>query len=131
MEQSFIERIAFIVENVSFSNTLAGKVLTDKEGLIVRDADRLESSGAIGIARTFAYGGKIGRILYDPEQKPKFNDSIHYVSKDGTSINHFYEKLLLLKDQMYTKTAKEIAQKRHKFLEAYLKEFLDEWEGKA
>ncbi len=107
-----IEKICEIISNISFSK---GKVPESVEGKIVQDADRLDAIGAIGIARCFAYGGKNDRVIYDPEN-----------IKD-TSIWHFYEKLLKLKDLMHTQTAKEIAEKRHNFMKLFLEEFFKEW----
>lgn len=97
----------------------------------MQDADRLDAMGAIGIARTFAYGGNKGRKIYDPKVKPLVNMSKeeYQQNQNSTSVNHFYEKLLLLKDMMNTDTAKRIAEHRHSIMEAYLKEFTAEWEG--
>ena len=102
------------------------------EGEIMQDSDRLDAMGAIGIARAFTYGGSKGRGMYDPEVKSQLHESFEqYKNNNGTTINHFYEKLLLLKDLMNTKTGKEIAQGRHVVMENFLKEFFDEWDGKA
>ncbi|MCF0110459.1 MAG: HD domain-containing protein [Erysipelotrichaceae bacterium] len=103
---------------------------TTKEGCIVQDADRLDAIGAIGIARTFAYGGSHNRVLYEPDEQPLTGmDEQTYRNHIGCTLNHFYEKLLLLKDLMNTDTAKQIASHRHQYMEQYLREFLDEWEG--
>ena len=128
IDEKTIKEVCHIVNNVSFKGAGVKNGIKTKEGKIVQDADRLDVIGAVGIARTFAYGGYKGREIYNPGIKPKLHKSFK-AYKDGktTSINHFYEKLLLLKDRLNTKTAKKIAQSRHKFLEDYLKQFFKEW----
>lgn len=112
-----IAAIVRIIDQISFSrNTLPPDTL---EGKCVQDADRLDAMGAIGIARTFAFGGSHGRPIHDPAGEDK-----------TTSIRHFYDKLLLLKDKMNTATGRRMAQQRHEFLEVYLREFLEEWDGR-
>jgi len=117
---------------MSFSKSLNGqKEEASKEFYIVQDADRLDAIGAIGIARTFAYGGSKERPLYDPTKKAqKINTTKNYKKLNSSSFHHFEEKLLLLKNLMNTKTAKEIAKNRDDFMKKYIKQFLDEWYGK-
>jgi uncharacterized protein len=116
---------------MSFSKNVGSKRKLTIEGKIVQDADRLEALGAIGIARAFAYGGKKNRQIYNPAIKPKkFKCTDEYRGSEGTTINHFYEKLLKIKSQLNTKTAKKIALKREQFMKTFLKQFYDEWNGK-
>lgn len=130
--QETIRRVCHIIENVSFKGAGVRDRMKTKEGKIVQDADRLDVIGAIGISRAFAYGGYKKREIYNPSIKPQFHKTFKaYKAKKGTTINHFYEKILLLKDRLHTKTAKEIAQKRHKFVVAYLEQFFQEWKGEA
>lgn len=123
--------VAQIILTVSFKGAGVKNEIDSLEGKVVQDADRLDALGAIGIARTFAYGGHFNRVMYDPDEKPVQHETFEqYKSSKGTTINHFYEKLLLLKDRLNTKAAKEFAESRHKFVEDFLQEFYDEWEGR-
>ncbi|SEG50699.1 uncharacterized protein SAMN05421847_2550 [Halpernia humi] len=135
LEDKKIEKVLFIIKHISFKNRNEKSEFSTenplKELQIVQDADRLDAIGAIGIARTFNFGGFKNNLMYDPEILPKLNMSKEeYKKSDGTTINHFYEKLLLLKDLMNTEAAKKIASKRHDFMENFLQEFLQEWEVK-
>ncbi len=127
-----IDHVVKVIENVSFKGGNIQQKFNSIELEIVQDADRLDALGAIGIARTFNYGGFKDRALYDPAIEPKMNMSKEeYKASTAPTINHFYEKLLLLKDRMNTKTGREIAQKRHDFMELYLEQFYAEWNGKV
>ncbi len=127
-----IEEIMFIIENMSFSKSLNNKKDSASiEFYVVQDADRLDAMGAIGIARVFAYGGKVSRSLHDPTTKvQKFTSTKSYRKAKSSSLNHFEEKLFLLKDLMNTKSAKKIARERHVYMKSYVKQFLLEWKGK-
>ena len=131
IDESIVNHIINIIANMSFSKNLDNKVkFNSLELQVVQDADRLDAIGAIGIARTFNYGGFKNRTIYNPEIEPVLNQSkAAYKKSTAPTINHFYEKLLLLKDKMNTTTGKEIATKRHQFMELYLEQFYNEWEG--
>ncbi len=125
-----ISHVADIVKNISFKGAGDKSSMKTLEGMIVQDGDRLDAMGAIGIARTFAYGGYDNREMFNPEIKPENHKTFEqYKNSKGTTINHFYEKLLLLKNIMNTDSARKYAEKRHKFMEEYLKEFYAEWNG--
>jgi uncharacterized protein len=120
-----------IVKGISFKGGHNDKKNKSIELQVAQDADRLDAIGAIGIARAFNYGGFSGRKIYDPKQKPReYKNVKEYRSSDSSSINHFYEKLLKLKDAMNTKTARKIAKKRHEFMVNFLEEFYEEVNGK-
>lgn len=128
--EEVIEHVENIVRHISFKGALEGQKWTSPELSVVQDADRLDAVGAIGIARTFNYGGHKGRALYDPNTKPNLEmTKEQYKNSTAPTLNHFYEKLLLLKDLMNTKTGKKMAEGRHKFMELYLDQFYAEWEG--
>jgi uncharacterized protein len=127
-----ITHVINIIKYISFKNSLSktGKKFTSKELEVVQDADRLDAIGAIGIARCFNYGGFKNRGLYDPEIIPNLEmTKEEYKKSDAPTINHFYEKLLLLKDKMNTKTGKKIALERHQYMEQFLTQFYNEWNG--
>jgi len=127
-----ITHVINIIKYISFKNSLSktGKKFTSKELEVVQDADRLDAIGAIGIARCFNYGGFKNRTLYNPEILPNLEmTKEQYKKSDAPTINHFYEKLLLLKDKMNTKTGKKIALERHQYMEQFLTQFYNEWNG--
>ena len=128
-QQGQIDLVLLICTNLSFSTTQTNLPLP-LEGLIVQDADRLDALGAIGIARTFAYGGSHNRAIYDPELPPRVAmNQAQYYSSNSTSLNHFYEKLFLLEGMMNTETGKAIARKRTQYMQQFVDEFLNEWDG--
>lgn len=130
VDSSVIEHVINIIEHISFKGGNQSQKFKSPELDVVQDADRLDALGAIGIARTFNYGGFKNRTLFDPSIKPKLKMSKEeYKASAAPTINHFYEKLLLLKDKMNTKTGRRIAEKRHHFMELYLEEFYAEWDG--
>ena len=131
VEENVINHVVQIIANISFKGGKQIQHFESTEMYVVQDADRLDAMGAIGIARTFNYGGHKNREIYNPEILPDLSMSKEeYKNSNAPTINHFYEKLLLLKDKMNTKTGKEMAQHRHEFMKIYLKEFYSEWEGK-
>ena len=131
VDENVISHVCQIIKNASFKGAGVMTRITTTEGMVVQDADRLDAIGAIGIGRTFAYGGSKGREMYNPDIKPAKHESFEqYKNNQSPTINHFYEKLLLLKELMNTATAKKIAKKRHKIMEVFLDEFFQEWEGK-
>lgn len=124
------KKVSTIVSETSFKGAGVETPVSSLESAVVQDADRLDALGAIGIARAFAYGGSKNRLLYDPDQAPVHHDDFEkYATSVGTTVNHFYEKLLLLKDRMHTETGRKLAVKRHEFMEVFLREFFSEWEG--
>jgi len=132
VDNEVIVQVQQIIRNLSYKASLGTITFASKELDIVQDADRLDAIGAIGIARAFTYGGYKNRVLYDPAIKPNLNMSMEeYKNTTAPTINHFYEKLLLLKDLMKTQTGKAMAEKRHQVMIDYLEHFYAEWEGRA
>lgn len=131
VEKHVINHVVAIIQNISYKNSFEEKSFHSLELDIIGDADRLDAIGAIGIARTFNYGGHKGFALSDPDIPPKkYHDKEDYKNSNAPSINHFYEKLFLLKDRMKTETGKKLATERHLFMEKYIEQFQNEWEGK-
>lgn len=130
-DETAIEHVCEIIKEISFKGANVESRMTTKEGMVVQDADRLDAIGAIGIGRAFTYGGYKNRPMYDPDINPRLHNSFEeYKSNKSPTINHFYEKLLLLQDLMNTETARKIALKRHIFMENFLEQFFLEWDGK-
>jgi uncharacterized protein len=130
VSEVIISHVIQIIDNISFKGGRTEKTFSSIELDIVQDADRLDAIGAIGIARTFNYGGFKNRKMYDPEIEPNLHMSKEeYKNSQAPTINHFYEKLLLLKDKMNTATGKQIALERHRYMEHFLAQFYAEWDG--
>ena len=129
--KDIIDHVIQIIKNISYKGGNFKKSFHSKEFDVVQDADRLDAIGAVGIARCFNYGGFKNRAIYEPEIQPNLEMTKEdYKNSTAPSINHFYEKLLLLKDKMNTKTAKKIAEERHEFMKTFLEQFYGEWEGR-
>jgi len=127
-----IGHVCDIVATISCKGAGVSTPMQTLEGKVVQDADRLDAIGAQGIARTFAYGGNKNRLIYHPDQKPVMHQSFEaYKKNDGHTINHFYEKLLLLKDRMNTEAGRKMAEERHRFMEQFLDQFFREWHGES
>ena len=129
-DEATIDHVVKIIENISFKGGKTERTFSSLELDIVQDADRLDAIGAIGIARTFNYGGFKNRPMYDPAIAPNMHmTKEEYKASNAPTINHFYEKLLLLKERMNTSTGKKLAEERHRFMEVFLAQFYAEWEG--
>lgn len=129
-DPSMIAKVAVLVDNISYKGALVSDKVISLEQQIVQDADRLDAIGAIGIARAFAFGGNKNRPIYTPETTPEMHSSFQqYATSKSHTINHFYEKLLLLKDRMHTKTGKKMAEERHRFMKDFLEQFYKEWKA--
>lgn len=130
VDDSIISHIENIISNISFKGGNFEQKFNSPELEVIQDADRLDAIGAVGIARTFNYGGFKNRPLYNPEITPDLNQTKEaYKNSEAPTINHFYEKLLLLKDRMNTVTGREIAYNRHLYMEGFLSQFYNEWNG--
>ena len=129
VKEDVVSPVVEIIKDISFKGARVKTPMKTIEGMVVQDADRLDAIGAIGIGRAFAYGGHKGREMYNPCIEPVIHQSFQqYKNNKGPTINHFYEKLLLLKDLMNTETAKKMAEDRHQFMEQFLDNFFKEWE---
>lgn len=129
-DAALMQHVTSIIAGLSYKGAGVNTDMPTLEGRCVQDGDRLDAIGAVGIARAFAFGGHFGRAMYDPEHPPELHDSFAaYKSKSGPTINHFYEKLLLLKDRMQTPTGRRLATARHAYLESFLTQFYAEWNG--
>jgi uncharacterized protein len=126
--ESLIQVVCQIIDEISYKGAGVPTPMSSAEGRIVQDADRLDAIGAVGIARAFAYGGFKGREMHNPEIPPQTHDSFEaYKKNNGPTINHFYEKLLLLKDRMNTAAGRKLAEERHRYMESFLEQFQREW----
>ena len=132
VDEQTITHVCEIIKDISFKGAGVHSSMKTTEGMVVQDADRLDALGAIGIARAFAYGGLKGSELHNPGIAPVLHASFEEYKKGrGTTINHFYEKLLLLKDMMNTTTGKQLADQRHEYMKTFLDQFYREWEGRS
>ncbi|TSE06996.1 HD domain-containing protein [Aquimarina algiphila] len=132
VEESVVTHVIKIIENISFKGGNIDQKFKSPELDVIQDADRLDAIGAIGIARCFNYGGFKNRVLYDPDISPNLNmTKEEYKSSTSPTINHFYEKLFLLKDRMNTEAGKKLANERHQYMEGFLEQFYKEWEGQV
>jgi uncharacterized protein len=132
IDPSTTETVCDIIATLSYKGAGVATDMSTIEGKCVQDGDRLDAIGAVGIGRAFAFGGHFGRAMYDPDVAPEQHQSFAaYKSKGGPTINHFYEKLLLLKDRMQTATGRRLAASRHQFMESFLSQFFAEWNGEA
>ena len=132
VDNAIIFHVVNIIFNISFKGGKHSQTFKSAELDVIQDADRLDAIGAIGIARTFNYGGYKNREIYNPNIKPNLNmTKDEYKNSSAPTLNHFYEKLLLLKDRMNTKTGKLLAKRRHKFMQTFLDEFFKEWDGRV
>ena len=130
--EAVIAAVVDIVATISYKGAGVTTAMQTLEGQCVQDADRLDAIGAIGIARCFAYGGHAGRLMHDPDEAPVLHQTAAaYKAWKGASLNHFYEKLLLLKDRMNTPTGRALAEPRHRFMEDFVAQFLEEWNVSA
>ena len=130
--EEVIAAVVDIVATISYKGAGVTTAMRTLEGQCVQDADRLDAIGAIGIARCFAYGGHAGRLLHDPDEAPVLHQTAAaYKASKGASLNHFYEKLFLLKDRMNTPTGRVLAEPRHRFMEDFVAQFLEEWNVSA
>lgn len=130
VDEVTINQVADIIRKLSFKGAGVKSEIDTIEGMIVQDADRLDAIGAVGIGRAFAYGGSKNREMYNPDEKPTLHETFEqYKNSRGTTINHFYEKLLLLKNLMNTETARNMANERHAFMEKFLEQFYSEWDA--
>lgn len=128
LEKKFIQKVVQIVAEVSYKGAGVQTNANSLEAKIVQDADRLDAIGAIGVGRAFAFGGNRNRLMYEPDHTPSLHtDFESYKNDKGHTINHFYEKLLLLKDRMQTDSGRKIAQERHQFMQTFLEQFYKEW----
>ena len=130
--EAVIAAVVDIVATISYKGAGVTTAMRTLEGQCVQDADRLDAIGAIGIARCFAYGGHAGRLMHDPDEAPVLHQTAAaYKASKGASLNHFYEKLFLLKDRMNTPTGRALAEPRHRFMENFVAQFLEEWNVSA
>jgi uncharacterized protein len=132
VDGNIIEHVVQIINNISFKGGKEARTFSSKELDVIQDGDRLDAIGAIGIARTFNYGGFKNRAIYNPDIAPDLNmTKEEYKKSTAPTINHFYEKLLLLKDKMNTETGMKLAQQRHEYMELFLEQFYKEWNGEC